>query len=382
MCLSPRLCLAILLVTCAASVRAQIYDAQLAWEMGFDDDEVIFGVISGLAVDSEGDVFVLDRQLTAVHRFTAKGDYVGEVGREGEGPGEYSRVGDVFISAPGELGVVQRMPGKVVSVRYDGTAGMLIPLPDEFSGAPAYFFSVRRAGAGLVILSRQLTRDGMDLTESTTLRLVDADGREVSRLATNNQDRDLSNFVVNEVGNAPPVWAAGAAGEVYVSNEFDRYSIQVVANDGTVLRTLESEYASRARNSAEIDLNVPRMEIRTREGDAYVAEGVASPTDRDIQALFARSDGSLWVLSSRGAFEPGAGVVARFDVFGPAGQPREDVVVRGEASYRDDEFRLHGDRLFVLRGQRAALRMSRGLQDERDSIPMTVACFDLVRVDG
>lgn len=371
--------LALLLLVGATTSAATSYDAVLAWEVGTDEDDVFFGVISGLDVDADGNVFVCDRQLTTVSMFAPDGTFVGHIGREGEGPGEYARIGDVFVAAPGELGVVQRMPGRIVTVRLDGSEGSPIRLDAASSGAPAYVFSVRRTGDdAVVVLSRQFERDGTDLEESTTLRVVLDTGVETAVLSRQTQERDLTDFRVDEAASAPPVWAVGPAGEIYVNDDFDAYVIRVVDRDGRVLRTIEHDFESRRRSAREIELNVPSMQINTREGGSHVARGTASPVDRDVQALFPRPDGSLWVLSSRGAFDVADGVLARFDVFDAEGRPADPIVVRGDASFRDDDLHVFGDRLFVLRGQRAALRNQRGQDDDREATPMTVGCYRLV----
>ncbi len=53
-------------------------------------DEETFGSISGLAVDSEGRIYVSDRQANAVRVFQPDGSFAYSIGRTGEGPGELS----------------------------------------------------------------------------------------------------------------------------------------------------------------------------------------------------------------------------------------------------------------------------------------------------
>lgn len=49
-----------------------------------------FGAITQVAVADDGTVFLYDAQVPQIYRFGASGELLGHVGREGEGPGEYS----------------------------------------------------------------------------------------------------------------------------------------------------------------------------------------------------------------------------------------------------------------------------------------------------
>ncbi|MGD2122484.1 MAG: hypothetical protein PVJ76_12100 [Gemmatimonadota bacterium] len=52
-------------------------------------DHLIFGEITELAEDPRGGVYVFDQQVPEIRHFGHGGDFVGTVGRSGEGPGEY-----------------------------------------------------------------------------------------------------------------------------------------------------------------------------------------------------------------------------------------------------------------------------------------------------
>jgi 6-bladed beta-propeller protein len=50
---------------------------------------LVFGEVSRLADDHHGGIYVFDRQVPEVRHFDQAGEFVGTVGRAGEGPGEY-----------------------------------------------------------------------------------------------------------------------------------------------------------------------------------------------------------------------------------------------------------------------------------------------------
>ena len=61
------------------------------WRVGGDteSDEEFFGVIGSVITDEEGNAYLLDRQLAEIKVFSAEGDYIRTIGREGEGPAEF-----------------------------------------------------------------------------------------------------------------------------------------------------------------------------------------------------------------------------------------------------------------------------------------------------
>lgn len=72
--------------------------------------EYQFGSIRALAVDGGGDIYVLDAHGPVIRKYAPDGTYVSDIGREGEGPGEYKRPDSGLTFTPdGRL--VLRDPG-------------------------------------------------------------------------------------------------------------------------------------------------------------------------------------------------------------------------------------------------------------------------------
>lgn len=67
------------------------------------DPSVTFGMITGLAVDPEGRIYVADHQVPAIKRFGPDGELLGQIGRSGEGPGEYEQPLDLLTLPGGTL---------------------------------------------------------------------------------------------------------------------------------------------------------------------------------------------------------------------------------------------------------------------------------------
>lgn len=68
-------------------------------------EETTFGMITGLAVDSAGRLYVSDYQGSTVRAYSRDGEYLGLVGGEGDGPGEFSHPMELATGPGGTLAV-------------------------------------------------------------------------------------------------------------------------------------------------------------------------------------------------------------------------------------------------------------------------------------
>jgi hypothetical protein len=85
-----------------------------------ESDEVFFGTIGSLATDSRGNIFVVDRQANHVIRFNPDGDLVATFGREGEGPGEFRYMSNMFVSRD-TLYIYDFQNARLTSLTYDAS---------------------------------------------------------------------------------------------------------------------------------------------------------------------------------------------------------------------------------------------------------------------
>jgi hypothetical protein len=181
------------------------------------------------------------------------------------------------------------------------------------------------------------------------------------------------------------MWDVGPDGRVYASMTFDGYRIDVWLPDGQPDRIIEREYESRQRSPEEMKRAGDRMPVRIGSRRRVEPEKKISKTDRDILGVFARDDGSLWAISSRGALDARDGVVSAFDVFDADGRYVRQVILKGEGSYPNDGLHFVGERLYVVTGLQSARDAMFGVggevnyddESEEDLEPMSVICYDL-----
>jgi hypothetical protein len=82
-------------------------------------DEYIFGYAYIITVRDDGAIFVYDAQVPIIRQYNADGEHVRDIGRDGQGPGEYRRVQGMHILGDGRLAVFD-MGNSRINV-YDST---------------------------------------------------------------------------------------------------------------------------------------------------------------------------------------------------------------------------------------------------------------------
>lgn len=93
-------------------------------------DEYMFGRVTSMAVTDRGEVYAMDRHVPVLRKYDADGNHLFDLGREGEGPGEY-RQPDGGLAVLSDGRVVLRDPGNARFNVYaaDGTFLETWPLP-------------------------------------------------------------------------------------------------------------------------------------------------------------------------------------------------------------------------------------------------------------
>lgn len=365
------------------------------WRIGgdTDDEDEFFGILTHVTVDDEGNVYLLDSQLHQVMIYTPQGDFVRAIGREGEGPGEFRRPSGMLMVPGGNVGVIQSRPGKIVVLTPGGEPAGNHPIPEAEDGGVQFFFAGLGAGDQILLGVLQFSRleSGAEITSK--LIRVGPDGKQTASYFKRSESRNFANVVIDEKNSRQSgiVWGVGPDGRVYASMEFEAYLIDVWLQDGQRDRIIERAYQPRQRSSEEIKRAGDRMPVRMGRRRRVEPEKKISKTDRDILGIYPRDDGSLWVISSRGALDAPDGVVGVFDVFDEEGRYVRQVTLKGEGSFPSDGLHFVGERLYVVTGLQSARDAMFGGGSEtdydeeadEDLEPMSVICYDLgLRLHG
>lgn len=263
------------------------------------EEHEMFGAVQGLAVAGDGNIYVYDRQVPALRKYGPDGEHLGTLGREGEGPGEYRNSdGGLAVLADGR--VVLRDPGNGRFTVYgpDGTfletwparGGTFTMTPIYPVGDGGFYNPVFGGGQPM-----RLVRHEPDGTPADTLSIPDR-GIEPPRLTARAEGISQTWFVPFW---PRAVWTFHADGH-FVSAVTDRYAVDLLREDGSVLR-IEKEAdpvpVSREERAAEEERVV---RVMRRVDSSWRWDGPPIPQEKPLmRALFPGEDGRVWVQLHR-----------------------------------------------------------------------------------
>jgi hypothetical protein len=330
--------------------------AEELWRIDEESEDVVIGVIGRIVVGKENRIHIFDQQQDDVIILDRNGELIDRIGCTGEGPGQYQKPVDMILTDEGEIGIVQTFTRSVVLLSPDGESRGVIPLPPFWDdGRPLVRQGAYAAGRLLLWIGK---RNRMDPAVTVALEAMIGVAPGDSTVVWHRERRRTRPSNMNDYKEIersyytnPWEWSVDPEGTLFVSEAYDRYEILVFTPEGDLSRTISREFETRTRDRNYVkNLQIACDEVakgKTYRGYPNTYE--VSKFDMDIQELFAREDGWLWVLSSRGAFDTAEGEIATFDLFDAAGRFGRQVTVLGEGDYYTDSFFISGEFLFVVR---------------------------------
>jgi len=364
------------------------------WRVGGEDDEeILFGLAPKVCTDGDGQVYVLDSQLSQVLVFSPDGELSRTLFREGEGPGEVRRPRDMFVLGDGRVGTIQEFPGTTILV--DG------------QGSPAGRVRIGSAGGNLLSLvgcqaqGDHILMSGLFQTEGSSpdisnrtyfLSAFGDDGQETHRYCESTAVYDFSAFHFSEREHIPTFFFCfdvGADGRTCVAPDRDAFAIHVFDPDGRPELVIERDYESIDRSNQEYD------ELRQTFDSSLSTVPIEYELTVERQAaaipfwqrgLHMRADGSIWALSGRGIRELPDDVLAVYDVFDDSGEFVNQMELRGPGNaLKDGIFFAGPDRILVVkRYMESLMKQFGGGTEAYDDDPdaessLSVICYQLER---
>jgi hypothetical protein len=355
------------------------------WRIGgdTDDEDQFFGLILQITTDDKGNVYLLDTQLAQVKIFSQNGEFVRDIGREGEGPGEFRFPLGMFFTKDGNLAVMQVAPGKIVLLSPEGEPMGEYPIPKSDDGG----FLLLLGGysrAGNVVLAMRKDDYSQEKRFATIMYLagINAQGEETARYFEETRVVDFADPVLDEMkwDTFDRRWTVGWDGRVYAATEYQGYNIHVWNKNGSLDRIIEVAKEPRKRTQEQMDIAQSIYEPfkrRIPNAKLSLAEHI-----KDVETFYSREDGSLWVLSGDGMNDNPDGSIGIFDVFDAKGHFVRRVTLVGEGDPLTDGYYFVGDRLYVVTDLlQAYISLQSGGQSfqigEEEPEPMAVICYEL-----
>ncbi len=367
------------------------------WRAGGEDDaDVFFGLIGQVRSDQEGNIYLLDGQLSEVKVFSPAGKLVKTLSREGDGPGEVRGPNDMILLPDGRVGLTQTFPGRVVLVDQDGqpAGGFTLGAADPTQGGFTLVRGVRNGGGNLVFGVENATQGADQQSQNRTSLLASYDLEGVRGVVYHEYDWvfTFDRFKIDDdkfMDFAVRRFDVGPDGRVYTAADREHYAITVYRADGTVDRVIERDCSARRRTDEEkaelrelFEMAVRQIPIPT---EIEIGE-TEPPISWLLNGVQVRQDGFLWVLTDAGTRDQPPGVMQTYDVFDPAGHfVRQVSMVCAGDPQEDSLFVVGQDRMLLVTGFMDALRAVLGGgatpegEEQEEAAPVQVICYRIAR---
>jgi hypothetical protein len=358
------------------------------WRVGGEDDEeILFGLTPKVCTDGNGQVYVLDSQLSQVLVFSPDGELSRTLFREGDGPGEVRQPRDMFVLEDGRVGAIQEFPGTITLVDDEGS-----PAGQFKTGSPGgELFSLiacQAHGDHTLMSGLSQSAGGAANISNRTFFLssVGEDGQEIHRYCESKAIYDFGDFHYSEREHIPTFlfcFDVGADGRCCVAPDRDAYAIHVFDSVGRPELVIERDYEPIDRSEQEYEDLRQTLDagLSTAPFDfVLTVERRAAAIAYWQRGLHMREDGSIWALSGRGIRDLPDGIFAVFDVFDRDGEFIKQVELRGPGNaLRDGIFLAGPDRILVVKGYMDSLMTwyGGGTKVSTDDADMTIICYEL-----
>jgi len=192
-----------------------------------EDDNFLFYMPSDIALDSQGNMYILDSGNHRIQKFTPDGQYITTIGNKGQGPAEFIYPLSLDVDSRGYLHISDPGNQRVQVLKPDGKDYKTISFPKDPAGILRVSdsgFMIMGRGAGFFSISLRSSEENKELPK--IIRVLSSDG-DVER--NFGEQRNYKDFLINRVGNRFH-FAIDKDKNTYVAfdyqNRIEKYSIE------------------------------------------------------------------------------------------------------------------------------------------------------------
>ncbi len=193
-------------------------------DVNAEDEAVAFYMPSGLALDSQSNLYILDTGNHRIQKFSADGNFLASLGRQGQGPGEFSYPDSIDIDSSGLIWVSDPNNKRIQVLTPEGKEHKTLSFVKEPVG------NIRCLKSGLVMAGRRglfLSGPALPGQEESLFPLfkkLDFEGNVAGQYG---EPLDFEHTLLNLMGNQVK-FAADDQGFVYLAflyqNRVEKYS--------------------------------------------------------------------------------------------------------------------------------------------------------------
>ena len=195
-----------------------------------EDENVAFNYPSDVAVDKDGNIYILDTGNSRIQKFGPDGNYLATIGRKGQGPGEFIMPDGIDFDRDGNLVVADSAQSRIQVIISGGKDAKNVVLRDRVIRGVRSLRSGNYAVREATFSSPTVEREAKKPNEVSLFKILAPDGRIMNEFG---KLTDFGEPLTNEVGNAS-VLDVDTHDAVYVSFIFQN-KVEKYGPDGILL---------------------------------------------------------------------------------------------------------------------------------------------------
>lgn len=250
-----------------------------------EDDNVLFYMPSDIAVDKEGNVYVLDSGNHRIQKFDSQGNFLASYGRHGQGPGEFQYPQSIDIDADGYIYVSDSGNQKIHILKPNGAFEKDINITDESPGMIRIRNGKIIQGKAASMFSLQM---GMMNEDEELPGLIKVFNMEAKVQNEFGEQKDYNDILVNRMGNRFHFFA-DIEGFVYLAFDYQN-RIEKYSPEGKLLW----------RSDRELDYDVSSPKAKGSRSGSGGRMIVRMPDmNRVASGIAVDEKGRVWVVTNR-----------------------------------------------------------------------------------
>ncbi len=287
-----------------------------------DDENVLFYMPSDIAVDNEGNVYVLDSGNHRIQKFDPEGHFLASFGRQGQGPGEFQYPQSIDIDAQGNIYVADSGNQKIHILKPDGTFDKDINMRDESPGVIRIRDGKIIQGKGASAFSLEIGRGA----EEELPKLIKVLNQEAKVLTEFGDQKDYKDFLVNRLGNRFHFFV-DKVGSVYVAFDYQN-RIEKYSPEGKLLW--------RADRELNYDVSAPKTK-GSRSGGGGTMVVRMPDMNRVANGIAVDDKARVWVVTNKRQIKEEEEVATNVQVQMMGGQRSTSYSVQGNTDVVDTD---------------------------------------------
>jgi sugar lactone lactonase YvrE len=189
-----------------------------------DDENVLFYMPADMAVDEEGNMYVMDSGNHRIQKFDSEGNFLGTFGRKGQGPGEFQYPHSIDIDDRGFMYISDSGNQKIQILKPDGALEKEIKKTDQAPGIVRIRSDRMIMGQGASLYSFSMISMEEEPELPKLIKVLDLDAEIQNEFG---DQKDYKDMLVNRLGNRYH-FAVDKESNVYLSfdyqNRIEKYS--------------------------------------------------------------------------------------------------------------------------------------------------------------